>query len=255
VTGRQSFDARRIAAAARWHAGCVRKVQGNKTGRTIMRPRTLLAALATLLLASPSACSRNGDDSQAGNNVQQPTAAPPAGAQATPTATGDTAPPPRGFNCPVTEGVNVAVADTDSGAMLTFTTDGDVDALRRRAHHMAEMYGVHRGRRGMMWRHRRGGMGPGPRGGPGMAGAGPRGPGMAGAGPRGGRGMMRGAGPMPAANATVEEITGGARILLTPKNPADLQALRDHVHQHHQRMSSGACWRLQQAPTDSGGEG
>lgn len=132
--------------------------------------------------------------------------------------------------CPmVVEGAKVEVADTATGVALTFTTDseGDVADLRERARQMAAMYESHGGRGGMMW-HRMGrGMGRG-------MGAGA------------GRGMGAGPGhPMPAAKATVTEVDKGARVELVPTDAAQLDALREHMRFHQQRMSSGECWMAQ----------
>lgn len=134
--------------------------------------------------------------------------------------------------CPmVVEGSDVAVADTQEGVALTFTTEaGDVGDLRARVQHMAQMYGMHAGQRGMMWHHM-GGQGQG-RGGPGMD-----------------MGHMAGRGPMPAATATVTEIDKGARLELRPTDASQLDALREHVRWHQQRMESGECWMLQDQPT------
>jgi hypothetical protein len=139
--------------------------------------------------------------------------------------------------CPmVVEGADVEVTDTEGGVALTFTTEvGDVGDLRARVQHMAEMYGMHRGRRGMMWHHM------------GHQGRGRAGPGM-------GMGHMAGRGPMPAATATVTEIDRGARLELRPTDASQLEALREHVRWHQQRMESGECWMLQGQPAPGGPE-
>lgn len=46
---------------------------------------------------------------------------------------------------------------------------------------------------------------------------------------------------MPAATAQVEEIEGGARLVLQPKDPAELTALRQHLEKHAAKMNSGQC--------------
>jgi hypothetical protein len=152
--------------------------------------------------------------------------------------------------CPmVVQGADVTVADTDSGVALTFTTDaGDVVDLRARVRNMGQMYGMHRGR-GMGGG---GGRGMGSGGGRGMGGGGGRGMGSGGGrgmGGGGGRGMggggMDGRGPMPAASNTVTDIDNGARLELRPTDPSQLDALREHVRWHQERMQSGACWMLQ----------
>jgi hypothetical protein len=132
--------------------------------------------------------------------------------------------------------VAVEVTDTGTGVALSFTTrDGDVGDLRRRVQDMAQRYGQCDGHRGMMW-HRMDGRGMGPDRG--------RGPGsMPGQGMHG-MGRGRGAGPMPAVETGVEQQDGGARIVLTPKDPTQLQALRQHVRMQQQHMQSGECWML-----------
>jgi hypothetical protein len=119
--------------------------------------------------------------------------------------------------CPMTvEGTTARAEDVDGGAALAFTTTGDVAELRRRVAHMAEMHEQHHGQghAGMMG------------GGEGMMG--------------GGQGMM-GDGMMPPATARSEEIEGGARLVFTPRDPADLPKLREHAHQHAEKMASGQC--------------
>jgi hypothetical protein len=138
--------------------------------------------------------------------------------------------------CPmVVEGADVAVADTDEGVALTFTTEeaGAVGDLRTRVQHMARMYGMHAGHRGMMWHHM-GGQGR-DRGGSGM-----------------GMGHMAGRGPMPAATTTVTEVDKGARLELRPTDAAQLEHLREHARWHQQRMETGECWMLQGQGTAPG---
>jgi hypothetical protein len=140
--------------------------------------------------------------------------------------------------CPMAgQDVQTEVSDVDNGVALTFTTKtGDVDELRQRVRRMAEMYAARSSRREMHWQAMgRGGMGPGG-GGPGR---------MMGAENKGAMGRR---GPMPAADTKVEEVEGGARIVLTPKDSSQLKALREHAHWHQQRMQSGECPVFQQSP-------
>jgi hypothetical protein len=138
--------------------------------------------------------------------------------------------------CPmVVKGAAVAVSDTEGGVALTFTTDkGDVGDLRARVEHMARMYEMHRGRGSMMW-HQMGG-GSMPHGGTGM-----------------GMGHMGARGAMPGASATVSEIEKGARLELKANDSSQLEALREHVRWHQQRMSTGECWMLQGEPAKATG--
>jgi hypothetical protein len=117
--------------------------------------------------------------------------------------------------CPVAiEGATVDVEDTADGIALTFRTPTSDEAdIRARAAHMARMYELH----GTGMRPGRGPM------------SGRRGP---------GRGsMMR----LPAVTASVEEVAGGARVVLVPKDPAALDALRTQVREHRALMGSGQC--------------
>ncbi len=141
--------------------------------------------------------------------------------------------------CPMgAEGADVTVDDTEKGVALTFTTDaGDVVDLRTRVRKMAKMYDMHRGRTGMMWHRMRGEDMMGGQGGRGMGGEG-----------MGGRGMG-GRGPMPATSDTVTDTDKGARLELRPTDSSQLDALREHVRRHQERMQSGECWMAQNQPT------
>lgn len=131
--------------------------------------------------------------------------------------------------CPVAlEDVDVAVEDTTGGVALIFTTDtGDLVALRQRAENLAQMYTMHRGRGYMSWHHMNGDPNRKPRG----------------------WSHMAGRGPMPAASTILTEIENGARLELTPTDPSQLDALREYVRWHQQRMQSGQCWILQNQPS------
>jgi hypothetical protein len=112
--------------------------------------------------------------------------------------------------CPMAvEGTTVRAEDVEGGAAIVFTTTGDVAELRRRVAHMADMHNQHHGdgHGHMMGMH----------------------------------GMMAGGMMMPPATARSEEIEGGARLVLTPRDPAELANLRQHVHQHAEQMASGRC--------------
>lgn len=135
------------------------------------------------------------------------------------------------MGCPmVVEAAKVDVKDTDGSIALTFTTASDnVDDLRTRVRHIARMYEMHGGRGEMMWHHMGG-----------------RTAGEMGRGDGAGRGAMAARGTMPAVRTRVEEIDRGARLVLTPADPAQLVTLREHLRMHQQRMQSGECWMLQQ---------
>jgi hypothetical protein len=133
--------------------------------------------------------------------------------------------------CPMkVPGVAVGTSDVDGGASVAFTTaTGDVNELRTRVRQMAEkhepMSGMHQGGGGKAHAgHDHG----------------------AAAGPDQDAGKMHGCmmgkpGGMHAATMTVEDIDGGARLILKPKDGADLQALRAHVQKCGERMRSGEC--------------
>jgi hypothetical protein len=138
--------------------------------------------------------------------------------------------------CPMqVPGTTVAATEVEGGIGLSFTTTaGDVAELRQRARRMAEMHNQ-RSDHTMTGGH------------------GPPAPGadaehqhgaQAGAGHEGGgrgRMMMGGGMMMPAATASAEDIEGGARLILQPKDPAQLGALREHVRMKAQRMAGGEC--------------
>ncbi len=160
--------------------------------------------------------------------------------------------------CPMAvQGTDVSVVDTEGGVALTFTTDaGDVADLRTRVRNMARMYEMHRGQDGgMMWHHMGdSGMG---HGGPGTGGAGMGHGGMGmggggmGMGGSGGMGMGPTAehGSMPAVSNTVTDTEEGARLELRPTDPSQLDALREHVRRHREKMHSGECWMSKGEPT------
>jgi len=128
------------------------------------------------------------------------------------------------------QGTTVAAADVEGGVGLSFTTKtGDVAELRRRVARMAEMHNQHGGQM-MMGGH---GAPPAGTGEEHQHGAGPGNGPQPGDGPQGhaGGGMMMGGGTMggggmmmPPANASVEDIDGGARLVLRPKDAAQLGA-------------------------------
>ena len=132
--------------------------------------------------------------------------------------------------CPMqVPGTTVAATEVEGGISLSFTTTtGDVAELRQRVRRMAEMHNQPGGHR-MMGSH--GAPAPG-------AGAEHQHGAQAGAGHEGGgRGGMM----MPATTGSAEDIEGGARLMLQPKDPAQLGALREHVRMKAKRMAGGEC--------------
>ncbi len=189
--------------------------------------RTWVATLAILLLPS-WACMhamRAGHTAPA-TTTQSATPPPAAGADAAMQM------------CPMAvPGTQVAASDVADGEVLTFTTgSGDVEELRRRVRAVAEMHN----------RHHATGTGPGHMHGDmghdgGMMGGGMMGGSlMDGSQAAGGHGMGRMMMPPPS-RASVEDIEGGARIVMTPNDLADLDELRSTVRMHVQEMQQHGC--------------
>jgi hypothetical protein len=145
--------------------------------------------------------------------------------------------------CPMAvEGTTARAGDVEGGAAIVFTTTGDVSELRRRVARMAQMHNeMHNRHHGEGHGH---GMGMhGAQGGSGghQHGGAQDGDEPARGGMQGGMGMMGGGMRMPPSTARSEEVEGGARLVLTPRDPADLAKLREHVRQHGEMMASGRC--------------
>jgi hypothetical protein len=129
--------------------------------------------------------------------------------------------------CPAeVPGTQVSATDVDGGEAVTFKTSPEQAAeLRKRVHAMADMHNSH---------HQGGGMGHG--GMPEGMHGGAMGPGSMG----GGSDQM--AMMPPPSRAAVEEAPGGARIVVTPNDPADLDRLRSAVRMHAEHMGqTHAC--------------
>lgn len=157
--------------------------------------------------------------------------------QPQPAATGSAPAPvqPRGAACPAGPAVQIVTAETPTGVALQFTTTGDVAGLRARVHRMAEKH------------NRMMGSGMGMQGGMMGSGGGMQG-GMQGSGGMHGRGMMM---RMIPSRASVEDIPGGARLVLTPDDPSQLGALRDHARRMAAMMQQGRC-PMMQPPAPAG---
>jgi hypothetical protein len=129
-------------------------------------------------------------------------------------------------HCPMeVPGTQVSAADTQDGEAVTFITSPDHEAdLRSRVHAMADMHNEH---------HQGGGMDHG-----GMHGSGSM-----------GRDTSTGSGAMghmetmpPPSRASVQDVPGGARLVVTPSDPGDLERLQSVVRTHAQHMSeTHAC--------------
>lgn len=139
--------------------------------------------------------------------------------------------------------VELALADVDGGASLTAVGPTDrVQALRHMGQKMAAMHGAGseghgehggEGKHGMHSEHQ----GDGDHSAHSESGSG--GHGMHG---DGGHAMHDGQMmDMPSVEIAVEEVDGGVRLVFTATNPADVQALRDHLTKHVAMMKEGRC--------------
>jgi len=113
--------------------------------------------------------------------------------------------------CPrAVPGTIVSAQDVADGGALAFTTtQGDVAELRRRVAQMADTHNRYLAMHGSMQ--------------PGTGGAGPDQP------------------LALNAQARVEDVEGGARIVYTPKDPAQVPALREELARDAPLMNSGHC--------------
>lgn len=132
-------------------------------------------------------------------------------------------------NCPMSvPGTQVAAADIPEGEAITFTTSPErVGELRMRVRTMADMHN----------RHHQGGQMEGMHGGT-QHGQ------MMGSGSMESSGAADGHDAMmpPPSRAVVQDVDGGARIVVTPADPADLDRLRSTVRMHAEHMrDTGTC--------------
>lgn len=149
--------------------------------------------------------------------------------------------------CPMkVPGTTVTSMDVEGGVALTFITKtGDVAELRQRVQRVAEMHNNNDTSGEMKM------------GGQGRDGADTKRGHGAGAA-RGREGGDHGGMMMPAVTASVENVNGGARLVLRPKNSAQLEALRSHARMRADRMTQGECPMMsaraqgQAAPPDAG---
>ena len=142
--------------------------------------------------------------------------------------------------CPMqVPGTTATTADVEGGVALSFTTSTDVADGRQRVRRMAEMHN----------QHHSGGMMMGPQGAGSAPGEHEHERGACCGGERVSGGMMM----VPAATASVEDVQGGARLVLRPRDPAQLEALREHVRMHAARMAQGECPMMAPPPSGDGG--
>jgi TusA-related sulfurtransferase len=192
--------------------------------------------LGVALAAFGSGCA--GARSAQASRAEPPPAQPQAQTDAQPSGGGpDTG--GRGMHhgammqCPMeVPGTQVSVADTPEGEVVTFTTSSPdaVPDLRARIHAMADRYERRHesGQAGMM----HDGTSPGGEGGAGSAGSGS---------PDEQQAPSRAQTPAPS-RAVVEDIEGGARIDITPNDPADVEQLRAAIRARVAQMQeTGSC--------------
>ena len=202
-----------------------------------MKTRMLIAALATTMAAACGAGSENAPDTTMPPGEAQPPGMSNDGnaqAQAQPQAQPQQLQPSQ--MCPADlPGVSVTAQDTQDGSALVFTSNtGNVEALRGRVQNLATLMNNQKANQK-------------PESGTNMHEMGPHhtydhGSGM----PQQAPGQVQGAnqgvsGELVAARARVENIEKGARLVLTPVNPAQLAMVRGFVQEQAGKLSSGDC--------------
>lgn len=197
-----------------WTIGCC---GGSRTAASNAPARGLLADQAEehmtvttgRLVAVITSCLLAVAQLGCGSSKHEPGPPPPATSEAHAHGEGSG----MGGMCPMdVPGTKVSVADTPDGVALTFTTTGDVSKLREHVYGMAAMH-EHMMQEG------------------------------SGSGGMGSGGMMM---KMVPSTARSEDVEGGARIVLTPKDAAQLSELRAHVREHATQMTSGHCPMMMQ---------
>lgn len=191
-----------------------------------------LASLSVALAVTGTGCMAG---MMAGHAAHAPSAQATQTSEAAPGGTGGA----MTHACPMAvPGTQVAAADTANGESITFTTSSDRAAdLRARVRAMADMHNRHHAGGGMEGMH--GGMQHGATRGDGHGGMMMGGGSMA-SSPRAGSDRM--SMMPPPSRATVEDVAGGARIVVTPDVPADLDRLRSAIRMHADHMrESGKC--------------
>lgn len=177
--------------------------------------KMLLALFATTLGAACGASSENAPDTNMPPQQAQPPAMPHGNAEAQP----QPQPLQPSQMCPTElPGVSVTAQDMQDGSALVFTASaGNVDQLRGRVQNLASMMNNQRANQK-------------PEAAPGQPAPAP--------------GQQQGAtnpGEPVATHARVENTERGARLILTPADPAQLSRVRAFAQQQASRMSSGDC--------------
>jgi hypothetical protein len=151
------------------------------------------------------------------------------------------------LNCPMSvTGAKVSTAPTPTGVTLTFSTTSPekVADLRRRVHDAAEMHNKNHGSGGMREDMMGDGMMGGMTGGGHMMGSGNTAGHMTGGhmmASGNAAGHMTGGQMMPQSRAAMTEVEHGARLTLTPSDPADLQKLQSAIATRAERMQQHGC--------------
>lgn len=136
----------------------------------------------------------------------------------------------------------ITTADATDGIAIVFTTTGDVADLRARVRKISDMHNRMAGEMGSMH-------------GEDAQGGAMQGGGMQGGGmhcDREGRmhGMGMGAKMIPS-RASVEDVPGGARLVLVPADASQLGALRQQARMWAEMMQKGQCPMMAPPPTQA----
>jgi hypothetical protein len=146
-------------------------------------------------------------------------------------------------SCPMqVQGTSVQHQNVAGGAALVFTTGGNVESLRERVRSMAVMHESH----AMLAESRRMGLNQTAR--PGSAddpAAGAKSRDARESIPSGETDPARG--PAPAIDTRVENIEGGARLLVIAADPTDLEAVRASTESYAEKLVAGECPMAPQA--------
>lgn len=134
----------------------------------------------------------------------------------------------------------ITTADTTDGIAIVFATTGDVADLRARVRKIADMHNRMAGEMGSVH-------GEGAQGG-GMQAGGMQGDGMHCDQGGGMHGMGMGAKLIPS-RASVEDVPGGARLVLVPADASQLEVLRQQARMWVEMMQRGQCPMMSPPPT------
>lgn len=173
------------------------------------------SSLVALLCVVALIGCKNGQEQQA--VTEQPAATEPAATETETERVGDqqrptTAMPGRHrmgaqleAMCPMyAQGTEMTMEDVEGGFAMTFVNPQNVDDVRQRAKAMVEHHEQMQSTRPAEGARRRGSM-------------------------------------MPAFTATVEDVEGGARVIMKPKDSATLESLRTHMRQQREKMADQPC--------------